>query len=207
MTRAALLAVLALPATAGAAPAPTLEQLARQLTRAGKQLRTLSAEFVQRKQMKLFRSQVVTRGRLRYQRPDRLRWETLPPDRSVMLVNGRRAELRVPGQRPRTFDLRRDRTVGLLVEQLLVWFGARPATRLGRTFVVHLSAGQGGRTVARLTPRPGSPLVERLARLEVVLDGQMLVERITIVDAAGDTTTITLRKIIKNAPLAADTFR
>ena len=118
---AVLLISLLLPCAA--VRADDLQKLSRRLAAQGKKLKTLEARFVQRKRLALFKSEVTSKGRLFFARPGRLRWEILPPDASVLVVRGKRAELRVPGEKTRVMDLTTNKTLGVLVEQLMIWLG------------------------------------------------------------------------------------
>ena len=188
--------VLLVPATGSAGE---LDAFQARLTRLGQRTRTLSASFTQRKRLKLFRSEVTTRGRLYYARPDRLRWETLPPDASTLVVVGNRAELRLPGERVRTIDLRRDRSMAMLVEQLMVWLGARPADRLARWYRVKLDR-HGRRYQLTLWPRSDA-VRKRVAEIQVVFDGNLELRQIRLKHPGGDTSRIELGQVKRNHTL------
>lgn len=206
MRRAPRAALVCLLLLGGTARGGELEQLEQRLTERGKQTRTLSAEFVQTKKLRLFRTEVTTRGRLSYQAPDHLRWETLPPDASTLLVRGNRAELRIPGERPRVLDLRRDRAMATLVEQLLVWLGARSADRLTQWYRVEL--GRSPPKGYRLTLRPRSAAVrKRVSQVVVTLAGDVSLRRIELSHPGGDHSTITFPTVRRNQPLPKGIFK
>lgn len=205
MRRAARAALVPLLLLGGTARGGELERLEQRLTARGKQTRTLSAEFVQTKKLRLFRTEVTTRGRLSYQAPDHLRWETLPPDASTLLVVGNRAELRLPGERPRVLDLRRDRAMATLVEQLMVWLGARPADRLSQWYRVELDRSEG---THRLTLRPRSDAVrKRVSQVVVTLAKDLSLQRIELSHPGGDRSTITFPTVRRNQPLPKGIFK
>jgi len=182
-----------------------LAALGRRLTALGRRTTTLRAEFVQRKRLRLFKTDVTTRGRIAYQRPDRLRWETLPPDASVLLVTGQRAEVRLPGERPRVIDLARNRTMGILVEQLMVWLGARPAGELTRHYEVQLQTRPDRGAQLQLIPRDAA-LRKRVKALAVTLDGALTIRSVEVTQPGGDSTLISFDKIERNAKLAPGLF-
>jgi len=204
---------LALPALLASLPAPSaaeaggdLTALGKRLTAAGKRTSTLRADFVQRKRLRLFKTEVTTRGRIAYQRPDRLRWETLPPDASLLLVRGQRAELRLPSEAPRVIDLRRNRTMGILVQQLLVCLGARPVGELTRWYSVAVTPGKGGATRLRLVPKD-SGLRKRGAAVAITLGPDLAIRTVEVTQRGGDTTLITFDKVRRNAKLGQGTFQ
>lgn len=202
----ALMLALLLGAAPAAAADADLAALGKRLAAAGKRTKTLRADFVQRKRLRLFKTEVITRGRIAYQRPHRLRWETLPPDASVLLVRGQRAELRLPSEAPRVIDLRRNRTMAILVEQLLVCLGARPASELTRWYAVTLAPGAKGATQLRLVPRDAG-LRKRVKAVTITLSPDLTIRTVEVTQRGGDTTLITFEKVRRNAELGQGTFR
>lgn len=201
----AALSLLALLLCGARAEADPLASFSRRLAAAGKQVRTLQASFVQRKRLALFRTEVTSKGRVYFSRPNRLRWEILPPDASVLLVLGQRARLSAPGEKPRVMDLSRNKTMGALVDQLLVWLGVRPAADLSRWYRVKLKAAQGN-TDLHLTPRPG-PLAKRIKTIELRFGADLSLRRIHLAQTDGDSTTIQFSGYQRNAPIPAKSFK
>ena len=196
------MALLLLSASAHAGP---LDDLSRRLTARGKKIKTLQATFVQTKRLALFKSEVASKGRLAFARPGRLRWELLPPDASVLVVRGKRAELRVPGEKPRIMDLSANKTLGVLVEQLMVWLGVRPVADLKRWYHVD-QTGTGGRPRLVLRPKSGA-LKKRLARVELGFGADLFISSIHVVQRDGDTTTIAFGVFQRNRKIDQSLFR
>jgi outer membrane lipoprotein carrier protein len=190
---------------AGPVGATELGCFTKRLAAAGKGTRTLRARFVQRKRLRLFRTEIITKGRIAFQRPDRLRWETLPPDASVLLVLGKRAELRIPKEKPRVIDLDRNRTMAVLVEQLLVWLGARPASDLERWYRVEVVKADRSTTL-ELAPKDAG-LRKQLSRIEVTFGADLAIKTVRVRQRKGDTTTIEFSEIKRNAKLGKDAFK
>ena len=186
--------------------AASLAEFERKLTSAGKATRTLSGRFVQRKRLKLFKSEVVTRGRVDYERPDRLRWQTLAPDESTLVVAGGRAELRVPDQRPRVIDLKEARAVGLLVEQLLTWLGAGARGSLTRWYRVSVKKTAGYRLTLRPLAR-SRVLSKRIKEVRVAFGPDLLLKTIEIHHPGGDWSRIEFVEIQRNVKLPLDAFK
>jgi len=182
-----------------------VEDFLGRLAAKGKQTRTLQASFVQRKRLRLFKSEVITKGKVFFERPDRLRWETLPPDASALVVTGNRAELRLPDERPRVIDLRRDRAMATLVEQLMVWLGARPAKSLGKWYRAKRQREGPGHEL-KLEPTQ-SAVRKRVSRVEVVFGADLALREITIQHQDRDTSHITFSDIRRDQQLPPGTFR
>jgi outer membrane lipoprotein carrier protein len=204
MLRAASLSLLllALPA---AASADAVDDFLARLGEASKGTRTLDARFTQTKRAALFRSVVKSRGLIYFERPDRLRWETFSPDAATLLVVGNRAEFRVPGESPRRLDLRQGGTLGALVQQLLVWLGARPGTDLRRHQAPTLRAEK-GRTRLVLVPKDPQ-LRKRIAALELAFALDYSLRSIEVRQSDGDSTLVELTSFKRNASLPAGAFR
>jgi len=179
----------------GASADDGLVQFTKRLAAAGKHTKTLQADFVQRKRLRLFRTEVTSRGRLHYRRPDKLRWETYPPDASVLLIIGSKAELRLPGERPRTVDLRRDEAMKAVVEQLMVWLGARSADSRARWHGAVKRKSHG----YRLLLRPSVPTLKKhIQSMLVEFDKDLLLNVVEVKHPGGDKSVITLTNMRTN---------
>jgi len=191
-------------------PCPTahagdLKDLSRRLSARGKKLRTLEARFIQRKRLALFKSEVTSKGKIYFSRPGHLRWEILPPDASVLVVRNKRAELRVPGEKARVMDLSANKTLGILVEQLMVWLGVRPVTDLKRWYHTELLQKE-GRTQLTLKPRAG-PLHKRISQIKLDFARDLTLDRIQILQRDGDSNVIELSGYRRNARIPDKLFR
>jgi outer membrane lipoprotein-sorting protein len=60
------------------------------LKRAAESIRTLKADFTQKRHLKILEAPLISKGRLYYRAPDSLRWEYSSPLRSIMLKRGER---------------------------------------------------------------------------------------------------------------------
>ena len=58
------------------------------LKRAADSIRTLKSDFIQKKDLKILKTPLISKGRLYYKAPDLLRWEYFSPLRSIMLKRG-----------------------------------------------------------------------------------------------------------------------
>lgn len=191
-------------AEAPASSAREVEELLARIQAAGKRTRTLQASFVQRRRMPMFKSEVVSKGRMVFQRPDRLRWESFAPDAAVVLMRGERAEVRIPGEAPRRLDLQEGSALGSLVGQMLVWFGVRPASHLHRHYQVSLSGG----TEPQLELRPRDPaLRRRITSLKIRLGKDLAPRSVELAGSEGDRTRIEFGAVQRNQPVAEALFR
>jgi outer membrane lipoprotein carrier protein len=200
-----MIVVGALATAGGAARAESVDAFLGRLAAAGKDTRTLQAQLVQRKRLSLFRTEVVTKGRVLFERPDRLRWETFRPDASLLLLVGQRAEFRLPGEPARVIDLKHGGALGALVEQLFVWLGVRPARDIGRQYTATL---QPEKRLTRLSLVPKEAMLRsRVKQLVLEVGADLLLQRIVVLQKDGDTTAIEFSSVKRNAKLPPNSFK
>jgi outer membrane lipoprotein-sorting protein len=198
-------------ATWAAPPSPVerLEALITRVDAAQKDLRTLRAEFVQKNRVRLFRQEMVSRGRLLYQRgePTRLRWEYTAPDPSSLLVVGQRAYLQMPGRPAQVFDTGTDSTLRAIISQLELWLGSRSLRSAQKDYDLQLGGGRGTPALL-LTPRPGSPLAKAFSRIELRFDERTaLLRGLLLSERGGDEKEITFTRLERNVPLPEAAFQ
>lgn len=202
-------------AQAGAPADAAVESLLQRLRAAQADVRTLAADFTQRNRVKLFRQELTSQGRLIYDkgdkgdppaRPARLRWEYTAPDPSLLLLIGERAELRAPGQAPRTFDTGRDGTLRAVFDQMGLWLGSGAVQTARRDNTLSV-AGTAAAPTLVLIPREGTALARVFARVELRLDGKTLLLRgLLLQERSGDEKEITLSRVQRNPVVPAGTF-
>jgi hypothetical protein len=95
--------------------------------------------------------------------------------------------------------------MGILVEQLLVWLGARPATELTRWYSVALGRA-GEHTLLRLVPRDAA-LKKHVKAIAITLDAGLAIRSVEVTQKGGDSSLITFDRIERNAALKAGVFQ
>lgn len=189
--------------------APALQPLLQKIDRAQQGVRSLTADFVQRNRVKLFRQEIQSRGRLRYQRTPaaRLRWEYLAPDPSTLLLLARKAYLLLPGQAARTFDLDRDPTMRAIFTEMELWLGQGALKDAGTHYEVQ-AGGTDAAPVVVLVPRPSTPLSKAFARIELRPDPRTyLLRGLLLVERGGDEKEITFTRVEVNGDQPAELFQ
>ncbi|HEX2572891.1 MAG TPA: outer membrane lipoprotein carrier protein LolA [Polyangia bacterium] len=214
------LAFALLGAVPGRARAEIADEATRSLLgrieRSSAAVETLSAEFVQRTRVKLFKQELRSRGRLYFQRPRRIRWEYLEPDPSLLVLDGDRATLRAPGAPPQVFDLTRDATMRAIFDQIGLWLGAGALTEAERDYRVS-SNGTPKAPALVLEPRPGSVTARAFVRitLRFAEEGprkggalpELVLRGIRLDEPSGDEKEIEFTRVERNRKLPADAFR
>lgn len=205
MIRAVALCAL-VGGVAAAAPLPPDVVIARvDAAKAG--VTTLAGEFTQRNQVKLFKQELTSKGKLYFEKPRRIRWEYTAPDPSVMILDGNKVTLTTPGEPPQQFDLAKDPTMRAIFDQLLTWLGPGSLDKAHADYVISGSGAPATPSLV-LTPRPQSAVGKAFARIELRLDGKTwLIRSILLVEKNGDEKEITFGKLARNVKLPADAFK
>jgi outer membrane lipoprotein-sorting protein len=153
---------------------PTLARTARgqdatdllaEVATARHELRTLVASFEQVRRIGLLATDVVSRGKMTLVRPNRLRWELLPPDAMTYWVGPEGLAYASESSRA-TVDRQTAGPLGDVMNDLLLFLGGDLSTLRTRHDLTATRVDQGVRIEAR--PRDKS-LQRILRRLELVL--------------------------------------
>jgi outer membrane lipoprotein-sorting protein len=198
--RGLLAALLLAGASASAAPAspgtpPSVDQILVELDRASKGVKQLDGEFNQRNRLKLFKQELVSKGRLSFSAPRKIKWEYTTPDPSTLVLDGNTATLTSPGAAPRTFDLEKDATMRAVFDQLLLWIGPGSLARAKDDYQL-ASGGTAESPALILTPKSTSPIAKAFRRIELRLDGNSwLLRSILLVEQNGDEKEITFTSL------------
>lgn len=196
-------------ATPTGAPSPT--ELVQRIDAAQKDLRSLTADFVQKSRVKLFKQEVRSEGRLLFRAastagPASLRWEYLRPDPSTLVMRGDLATLRMGGRPPQVFDTGKDANMRAIFAQLRLWLGQGTLADAQAEYELS-SAGTPAQPTLVLVPRVGSPLRKHFARIEMHCDGRTLqLDKLVLTEASGDEKEIAFLKVQRNAKIPSDAF-
>jgi outer membrane lipoprotein-sorting protein len=194
LIRAPLVAALLVPALASAAPPPTVDQILSHLEQSAKSLHSLDGEFTQRNRVKLFKQELTSKGRLRFEVPRKIVWEYTEPDPSSLVLDGDQATLTVPGAAPRRFDLAQDPTLRAVFDQLLFFIGGKSGA-VKKDYALE-AAGSAAEPILRLTPRAGSPVAQAFRKIELRLDGKTwLLRSLLLVEQNGDEKELTFTRL------------
>lgn len=192
---------LSLLAAAPSAAATTEEVLAR-LARAAAAVETLQARIVQEKHLEMFQDTVVSKGRLAYRRPDRLRWELTEPVATGFVVDGSSGR-RWHGLTGKTepFDLAHDPMMKVVAGELLGWaradFGA-----MQREFKIAVASE--APITLQLVPLAASAFVSKVTMVFSASGDH--VESVTVEEQGGDRTVIRFTDVEVNRPLPDGLF-
>jgi outer membrane lipoprotein-sorting protein len=203
---AALVAVaLALPAQAKKPPAsqkaPTVDGLLAEVEKARAGTDTLAADFTQKKRLSLFKDELQSKGLLRFQRPDRLRWEYTAPEPSVVVIDGTKVWVRTGRGTPESYDLAAQPGMRTLFDQLLLWLGRGSLRTAAKDYDLTVVGPQ----ALRLVPR--GALKDHVLEVEMRFDQAWQLAFVRLREKAGDVTEITFANLKRNVKLDDKVFR
>jgi outer membrane lipoprotein-sorting protein len=204
--------LVAVAAPAGAAPRkppasqkapglPSVAELIEKVEKARAGQETLCGDFTQRKRLSLFRDEVRSTGSFKFRRPNKLRWEYLKPDPSVIILDGARVTVKTLGGKSVTYDLARQPGLRALLERLLAALGTASLKAAAQDFDLKVV----GPTTLRLVPR-GEP-AKALVAIEMRFDAAWQVAGVKLHEKNGDQTDVTFGALRRNAKVTDADFR
>jgi len=183
------------------APAdPDAEGVLAALGKAGRELKTMKASFLDTKVLVLLDERQETRGTVFLQVPGRLRWEYTTPQPGVMMIKDGRFQRYVP----QTKQVFRGQARG--EADLLVGFGPGAAD-LGRKYEVTLLPEEkvGAVPAYVLDLEPRTPGLFSAIRLWVD-KARFIPVQTRLTEPTGDHTTIRFEDVVINRPLPSGAF-
>ena len=181
----------------------TLSAQQKEIQQAAAAVKTMQCDFVQTRQLKLLSDKMVSRGRMYYQQPNRLRWEYTSPYTYTFILNGQKVLLN-NSRRQDVIDVRQNKLF-------------REIARIMMNSVVgqSLSDDKDFRTTIRTTPSEWVATIEpqrkelRQMFQQIILHfsrQQKMVTEVELIEKKGDRTIIELKNVKTNAPIAPALF-
>ena len=168
---------------------------------AGPAITTLKADFVMTRKISVLKAPLTSTGKVMLAGAGRLRFETLSPSRSVIVINENKGWLHYPELGvTKQFDLSTDPVMRLMSEQLAALTSGNFAA-LEKTYTITDSAA-GKKSLV-----PTAPGIKKLFKvLTVNMTSSGAVSMVEMVSANGDITTIRFENTVFNATLPSASF-
>jgi outer membrane lipoprotein carrier protein len=147
-----------------------LDQILSEMEKAGKRLKTMTADFVQTDHDFLLKDQEETRGKLYLGLPGRIRWEHQPPREKVLLVKDDLVRVYNPAAH-QVHEFRRGKGKGKEGSggaELLIGFGSDNEA-IARNYDVSLVEETDATATLALVPKPSSS-ASLFTKIELTLD-------------------------------------
>lgn len=197
------LVALTLAAPVGAAPCAGSAACLALLERAQAATETVDARFVQTKHVTLLEAPLVSTGRFRFRRPDRVRLDIESPQPSTILIAGR--AVTIPG----LAASEQRALAGSPMTAMFTELGALFAGRLGAAPAhFEVAARSAGDDAIEVTLTPTAPDFQRLFRTIALrfAGPQPVIHSLRLDDALGDRLEVELRDVQINVALPESLF-
>ncbi len=174
----------------------------KELKSAAGPIKSIRAEFVQEKHMKILARPLVSSGVFYYQAPASLRWEYQAPVRNILLMNNDRTERYVATDTGLVKEAGVDlQAMQVVLEQIAQWLDGR--------------FDENPMFAASLVPGPKIILVPKekafakmIQRIEIVLSKRPgIIETVTIYETDDSFTRLAFKNVVLNQPMDESIFR
>jgi len=179
------------------------QQIISQISGATSKLTSMQCDFVQTKTVKMLNEKLVSKGRMCYQQPNRLRWEYMTPYTYTFVFNGRKVSLK-KNNRNDVIDVNRNKM-----------FKEIAAIMMNSVIGTSLTDRKSFKTTVKDTPAEWvATLVPQSKELKQMFTSIVLhfnkeksvVVKVEMFEKNGDMTVIALNNIIKNQKIDAKIF-
>ncbi len=172
------------------------------LKEASRNIRSVKAEFLQKRYLQILTKPLLSKGRLFFCAPDSLRWEYLSPLRSVMLQKGNTIQIYNFSEgawKPEMTQAIESRR--MVLAEISQWFQGRFDE--SKVFKHLYSPGP----PARVIMVPGEGINRFIHRIEIVLSMRPgVIDRVEIEEPGGSRTSIEFRNVEINSSFPSEVF-
>lgn len=167
--------------------------------------KTLKTDFVQEKEMALFKEKIVLKGRIYLQKPNRIAWHVDSPLRySVLITDKLIRQWDEDTNKVQEISLTKNPIFQTVLNQLTVWFSGEYGSLL-EVNVVRLVKRDP--LVIEFMPRDKNVAKKIIKSIVITFrDDQKYLQQIRIQELSGDVTTIRFINTVLNAPLDENSF-
>jgi len=170
-------------------------------------IKTLSASFVQKKQMAAFSHEIVMSGKVYIKKPSILAWHVVDPIRySVLITDKLIRQWDEESGQLREISFSGNPMLGAVLEHMTVWFGGKYRS-LARDYDISISSVKGAPVVLEFVPKENNMASKAIKNVSVGLArDERYLSWIRIVESGGDTTSITFTDTKFDIPLGEKHF-
>ena len=179
------------------------QQIISQINGATSKLSSMQCDFVQTKTVKMLNEKLVSKGRMYYQQPNKLRWEYVTPYTYTFVFNGQKVSLK-KNNRSDVIDVNQNKM-----------FREIATIMMNSVIGTSLTDRKSFKTTVKDTPAEWvATLVPQSKELKNMFTSIVLhfnkekavVVKVEMLEKNGDTTVIVLNNIIKNQKIDAKIF-
>ena len=176
------------------------EQLLKDLRQRLEGIKTVQADFVQEKDLKVFKHTLVIRGQFAVERPKRLVWHVLDPVKySISVVGDDVRYWDEDTNKVNTIHIGPSHSFRAVFEQFQGWF-LGDYRSLEESYVVVVE--EKDPLTVRFGPKSNSPMAKMIKGVSVVFKAESAyLDSLTIFEGSGDTTSIRFLNTKTNQPI------
>jgi outer membrane lipoprotein-sorting protein len=190
------------------APSPSQTDLSAFLNTLGKKasdFKTLKTDFIQEKEMALFKDKLVLKGRIYLEKPNKVAWHVDSPLRySVLITDTVVRQWDEDTNQVQEISLTRNPIFQNVLNQLTVWFSGDYSSLIEINDVRIVTQEP---LAIEFTPREKNIAKKVIKSITITFrDDQKYLRQIRIQELSGDVTTITFLNTLLNVPLDRASF-
>ncbi|MBR5808177.1 MAG: outer membrane lipoprotein carrier protein LolA [Alistipes sp.] len=178
-------------------------QIIEQISAASAKITTLECDFVQTKHLKILDNRLVSRGKMYYSQPDKLRWEYVTPYSYIFIMNQNQILLK-NSSRADVIDVNQNK-IFKDISRLMMNSIMGDMLKDNTTFEISMASTKGGYT-ATLIPIKRE-MKQMWTKLVLLFDAESLgVKRMEMHEKSGDCTIIELENVKINRAINSTLF-
>ena len=178
-------------------------QIIEQISAASAKITTLECDFVQTKHLKILDNRLVSRGKMYYSQPDKLRWEYVTPYSYIFIMNQNQILLK-NSSRADVIDVNQNK-IFKDISRLMMNSIMGDMLKDNTTFEISTASTKGGYT-ATLIPIKRE-MKQMWTKLVLLFDAESLgVKRMEMHEKSGDCTIIELENVKINRAINSTLF-
>lgn len=192
-------------AETGRAAPPDLNAFLNDLGKKASNFKTLKTDFIQEKEMALFKEKIVLKGRIYLQKPNRIAWHVDKPIRySVLITDKFIRQWDEDTDQVQELSLAKNPIFQTVLNQLTVWFSGEYGSLLDTNDARIVK--QAPLTI-ECTPREKNISRKVIKNITITFrEDQTYLQQIRIQELSGDITTLNFINTLLNAPLTGSDF-
>jgi len=169
-------------------------------------VRTVQADFVQKKRLAMFRREMTIEGRLAVENPERIAWHVDKPVRySLVIVGPELSQWDEDTDRVQTMRLDKNPSFKAAFQQMTAWFSGRYASLRERYDV---AIAQTDPYVLVFSPKKGSGMEKIIKKIRIVFrEDERYINELTLHEASGNTSIIRFSNTRLNEPVDDDAWK
>ncbi len=199
--------LLCAPLTIGAQTAVSGQTAAQMMQKVGEmaqKTKTMQCSFTQTKTLKMLSQKMVSKGRMAYSQPSKLRWQYVSPYQYTFILNGTKVLMK-SAQRKDVVDAAKSKVFREITAIMMSSVTGECLTDKQR-FKTQMLV-DGNKWIAQLTPLK-KEMKQMFSLLVITFDSkQLIATTVEMREKGGDNTIIELHQVKKNAAVSEEEFK